>query len=133
MTTYIERDCTFTHEGRTFEAGGAVVTPDSIVAYPGRDGVLTDWHGAILGTWRATSSWRTPHSFVSSRMYQIEANVRGVVYTGRGCGVGMVFRGKRKAGQAPVRTVDGRVLCCGSYSKCTQPAIACVHRVVGDA
>ena len=49
MTTYIETDCTFTHEGRTFEAGGAVVTPDHIIAYPGANGVLTDWHGSAIG------------------------------------------------------------------------------------
>lgn len=95
-TAYIEADCIFRHDGRDFEAGGAVVLPDSIIAYPGPDGVLQDWHGNVLGTWRATSSWPV-RSYIGSRMYQIEARVAGVVYTGRGFGVGMIYRGKRKA------------------------------------
>lgn len=30
-------------------------------------------------------------------MYQIEATVDGITYTGRGAGVGMIYKGKRKA------------------------------------
>lgn len=96
---YVERDCTFTHEGHRYTAGGAVVTPDRIVAYPAAGGVLGDWHGNAIGTWRAVRTWRTPHSYVSSTMSQIEAKVDGVAYTGRGAGIGMVYRGKRRAGQ----------------------------------
>lgn len=90
---YIEQDCTF----KGFEAGGAVVTPDYIVAYPKADGVLGDWHGNPIGTWRTVASWPTPRSYVASRMLQIEATVDGVVYTGRGAGVSMIYKGKRKA------------------------------------
>jgi hypothetical protein len=94
---YIEKDCTFEHEGRTFEAGGAVVTPDRIIAYLGKDGVLTDWHGNKIGTYRVTSTWRTPASYVSSTMHQVYATVDGVTYTGRSAGVGMSFKGRRVA------------------------------------
>ena len=97
---YIETDCVFTIDGAAFESGGAIVTPDFITAYPEKNGMLMDWHGkVVLGTWRATSTWRTPHSYVSSTMSQIEARVGGVIYTGRGAGAGIVFHGKRKAGQ----------------------------------
>jgi hypothetical protein len=94
---YIERDCIWTHEGRGYEAGGAIVTPDHIIAYPAADGVLCDWHGAVLGTWRATSTWKLPRSWMSATMSAITARVGGVTYKGRGCGVGMIYRGKRSA------------------------------------
>lgn len=100
MSTYVETDCTFTHQGRTFSAGGAVVTPDRIVAYLGKRGVLTDWHGSELGTWRAVASWpMTPDRSGTSwgRMFQVEASVGGMVYTGRSQGESMVYSGKRKA------------------------------------
>ena len=93
---YIETDCTIEHEGHKFESGGAVVTETYIIAYPGANGVLNDWHGKPLGTWRAVASWPTPRSFVASRMYQIEARVGGVTYTGRGTGEGMVYKGRVK-------------------------------------
>ena len=109
---YIETNCTFEHGGRTFEAGGAYVTPDRVIAYPGRDetsridprgeatsGPLKDWHGNKIGTWKAVLSWPTPRSYMASRMFQIEAVVNGITYTGRGCGEGMIYKGKRKAGR----------------------------------
>ncbi len=96
---YVEPNCTFEHNGRTFESGGAVVTPERIIAYPRDGGILGDWHGAVIGTWRAITSWSMPRSWFAPRMYQIEATVNGVVYTGRGCGVGMIFKGKRKRGR----------------------------------
>lgn len=92
---YVETNCTFEHENRKFEAGGAVVTPDGIVAYPGKDSVLNDWHGRQIGTYRVLSTWKTPRSFYSSTMSSIEAFVDGVRYVGRGAGVGIIFRGKR--------------------------------------
>src|SRR5262245_10359732 len=95
--TYTETDCTFEFNGQTFEAGGAVVTPERIVAYLDGGCLLTDWHGKVIGSYRVTSSWATPRSYVSSRQYQIEAVVDGVTYTGRSAGVGMIVKGKRKA------------------------------------
>src|SRR5215813_7334229 len=38
MPDYIEKDCTFSHDGRTFEAGGAVVTSELLIAYPAANG-----------------------------------------------------------------------------------------------
>lgn len=97
MSTYVETDCTITHEGHVFTAGGAVVTPERIVAYPTTNGVLSDWHGNALGTWREVASWPIWSDFYT-RMYQIEATVNGVTYTGRGGGLNMIYRGKRKKG-----------------------------------
>jgi len=95
---YVEKDCCFEHEGRKFCSGGAVVTPKHCIAYPGKDGVLNDWHGKPVGTWRSVASWPI-NSWIGSTMHQIEARVDGVLYTGRGFGEGMLYRGKRKAGQ----------------------------------
>lgn len=78
------------------KAGGAAVTPNAIVAYPKANGILGDWHGKPIGTWRAVSTWRTPRSFFPSTMSQIEATVDGITYTGRGAGEGMVYHGSRK-------------------------------------
>lgn len=103
---YVEKDCTFEHEGRKFESGGAVVTPDSATGYPkfdreyvGATGIMCDWHGNTLGTAKIVSRWATPRSVYSSHMYQIESTIDGVKYTGRGNGSGMVWNGKRKAGK----------------------------------
>lgn len=95
-TSYVETDCTFTHEGKTFEAGSAIVTPDCIVAYPGKDGKLCNWHGDVLGTWRETARWRV-NSFMGTHMLQIRAVVNGVAYTGRGFGEGCIYKGRRTA------------------------------------
>lgn len=104
--TYIETNCTFEHEGHAYKSGGAVVTPDYAIAYlkSERTGELvrdlrwfvTDWHGKELGSARITASWSMPHSWVSSRQYQVEAIIDGVTYTGRSMGEGMAWKGKRK-------------------------------------
>src|ERR1700722_10202851 len=91
---YIERDCIIEHEGRKFESGGAIVTPVILIAYPKENGILGDWHGEAIGTWRVLSSWKV-NSYIGSRMYSIEARVNGVRYAGRGFGVGMSLRAKR--------------------------------------
>jgi len=96
---YVEKDCTFTFQGRTFESGGAVVTDQWIIAYPGKDGRLNDWHGQQIGTYRILSTWRTPRSFISSTMSSIECFVNGIRYVGRGAGIGMILRAKRSARQ----------------------------------
>lgn len=93
---YIEKDCTIKHEGRKFTSGGAFVSQDYIIAYPKENGILGDWHGKPIGSWRTVSTWKTPHSFMSSTMSQIEAIVNGKTYTGRGSGVGMIYKGKAK-------------------------------------
>jgi len=96
---YIEKDCTITIDGCSFTAGGAVVTPERLVGYLGKqraDGLrdLNDWHGRWLGTCRITATWRTPRSYLSHVMHQIYATVNGATYTGRCAGDGMLFRGR---------------------------------------
>ena len=111
---YTERDCTIKHEGRTFEAKGAYVDKDHArgyvnftqpiertgtdsrqeLGYKGRQLVITDWHGKPLGYGRIGSSWPI-RSYISDRMYQIYAKINGIEYTGRSCGEGMVWNGKR--------------------------------------
>jgi hypothetical protein len=99
---YVEQDCTFTHEGHSFTAGGALVNANFAVAYLGRDKdsdklILTDWHGKTLSDRvTITSSWPNRNSALSSRMYQVEAWIDGVLFSGRTLGVGMSWRGKRK-------------------------------------
>ena len=94
---YVEADCTVAHAGQSYAAGGAIVTASRIIAYPGPDNVLQDWHGRPLGRWRAVASWRQARR-KPERIYQIEAVVAGVTYTGRGLGQGMIFSGYRKRG-----------------------------------
>jgi hypothetical protein len=98
-TPFVETDCTVTLGGKEFTAGGAEVTDDHCIAYLGEGGTLRSWHGKIIGSYRVLSSWKTPNSYVSSRMCQVEATVNGIVYTGRSAGQGMIFKGRRKAGQ----------------------------------
>lgn len=100
---WVESDCTIEHDGKTFTSGGAVITPDYAVGYAkfesdmfeGVTGDMTDWHGNRLGVARIVSRWQTPRSYVSSHMYQIEACINGVWYTGRCAGSGMIWKGKR--------------------------------------
>lgn len=87
-------------QGKEFAARGASIVGDRAVAYCSKGGVLTEWAGKPIGTWHAVTSWRLPlTAWISDRMYQIEAVIDGRVYTGRGCGEGMVWRGRLKKGR----------------------------------
>lgn len=102
--TDVEADCTITHEGRTYEAGGAVIAAEYAIAYvsaiKGDLAQLTDWHGNPLGAGRVASTWRAdPRCYLTDRWYQIEATLNGVRYTGRSGGAGLVWKGKRTAKQ----------------------------------
>lgn len=100
---YVETDCVIEHEGRKFESGGAVVTDSSAIVYTKSGGILTDWHGNRLGTFRVTSSWRTPRSWVSSHSYAVEARLDafpGVRFIGRTQSTdGMICRLRKAARQ----------------------------------
>lgn len=107
---YVEQDCTITHNGKTYESGGAVITPDYAIGYFGseRTGELvrdrryfvTDWHGKELGSARITARWRMPYNcMVTSHYLQVEATINGVKYTGRTAGESMIWKGKRCAQQ----------------------------------
>jgi hypothetical protein len=94
-----EKNCVFNFKGKTFKSDGAQIIGDHIIAYLGKNGELTAWKGKKIGTYRFVSSWATPNSYISSRMYQVEAMVNGKVYTGRSAGAGMIFKGKIKKGR----------------------------------
>ena len=96
---YVEKDCCFKHENRKFCAGGAIVTPKHLIAYPGENSILKDWHGKTIGTWKSVARWPV-QSWTGSHMHQIEAIVDGVIYTGRGFGENMLYRGRRKSNQS---------------------------------
>lgn len=99
QTPFIEKDCTFTHADQPFTAGGAVVTETHLLAYPGKNGVLNDWHGNPIGTYRVISS--RPAIFFGHRSWQgyryfyMHAHVNGATYSLRGFGEGMIAKGKR--------------------------------------
>lgn len=109
--TYLEQDCVFTHEGRSYESGGAVVTPDFAIGYTkfSRDETLVNgrryapmngtpveilnWHGdQVLGSGWIVRSWRR-FSYLSTFQYQIQACINGVWYTGRTSGNWMIWKG----------------------------------------
>lgn len=96
---YIEKDCTFNHEGKSFEAGGAIVTDDYLIAYPDGKGLLKDWHGNVIGSYRVISSrpavFFGRHSWQGSRYYFMRATVNDAHYSIRGFGIGMIAKGKR--------------------------------------
>jgi hypothetical protein len=94
FNSYVEQDCSLMVHDRTVTAGGAVVTPDLLIAYLGENGVLTDWNGRAIGTYKITHAWRTPNSHVSDKMFQVQATVQGRKYTGRSAGVHMTYRGR---------------------------------------
>jgi hypothetical protein len=83
------------YEGREYAALGSVIEGERIAAYLGKNGQLTKWDGTVIGTYRVTSTWRTPRSYVSSTQSQVYAIVNGRKYTGRSAGEGMLFRGKQ--------------------------------------
>lgn len=105
MSNYIERDCTITHEGRTFTAGGALVNDAYLIAYPSDEVTnhgyaLKDWHGNIIGTWRKVSSWPAVFfgypSWQGGKYYALRARLTdGREYSLRGFGIGMIAKGKR--------------------------------------
>lgn len=95
---FIETDCTITHNGQAFTAGGAVVTQDYLIAYPDKAGQLKDWHGNVIGTYRVISQ-RKPiffghHSWIGDTYYFMRGIVQGREYALRGFGEGMIARGK---------------------------------------
>lgn len=97
-TPFIEDVCTITHQGKLVIAGGAVVTDKYLIAYPDAKGVLKDWHGNQIGTYRVISSrpaiFFGRQSWIGSTYYYMRATVNGIQYSLRGFGEGMVAQGK---------------------------------------
>lgn len=94
---YVEQECTLSHDGHSYTSGGAVVTSERLVAYPGTDGVLKDWHGHQIGKYRVISKRRI-RSWQGSCYYYMHATVGDATYSLRGFGVGMIATGKRIKG-----------------------------------
>lgn len=65
----------------------------------GGTGIVTDFQGKKIGTYVVTSKWKTPKSYVSSTMLQVDARIDGNTYTGRSAGNNMLFNGKLKTGR----------------------------------
>jgi hypothetical protein len=98
------------HEGREYSALGSVVDPERgiVVGYVGKITpagygahvrALTTWDGKTIGAVWPVSSWPTPRSHVSSRMYAYRAEVEGVMYQGRGAGEGMIVKLRKMRGR----------------------------------
>jgi|SRR3989304_7489586 len=89
---YIEKDCIFTHQGKEFESGGAIITDGFIVGYCSSNmKTLTTWHGEFIGHLRISSSWKIK-SYITDRYYQVWTKVNGQWYTGRTAGAGMIAK-----------------------------------------
>lgn len=100
---------TIEHSGRKFSALGSVVDTarGRVSGYVGSGTVpgygshvrpLTSWDGKTrIGVIWPKSSWSTPRSPFSSKMYAYEAEIDGRRYSGRGMGEGMVVHLKRRA------------------------------------
>jgi len=79
IAQYVETDCTIEHDGQTFEAGGAVVTPDLILGYvnePKRQ--VTDWHGTtvllLVTDIRKHSQWVGRNYVTLSHVWAVDVN-----------------------------------------------------------
>ena len=83
--------------GYVADLGGPEKPAGFAVEYP--YGAITEWNGQIIGKVLTYRSWPTPRNYVSSRMYQIEALIDGVIYTGRSGGSGLIWKGKKVKGQ----------------------------------
>ena len=95
-TPYVESDCTFTHEGQTFESGGAMVTDTHLVAYLAKDDVTVQtWKGEPIGKARQTGKWRVD-SHIGTYMHSYRVTLdNGAQYNARGFGKLMVLTGRR--------------------------------------
>jgi hypothetical protein len=87
----------FAFAGVTYTAGGAYVLDTRAGGYMSEDmKAITKGDGMRLGSARIVASWATPKSYVSSRQYQVECVINGVLYTGRTGGGSLLWRGKAK-------------------------------------
>ncbi|MBI2770503.1 MAG: hypothetical protein HYX47_12830 [Burkholderiales bacterium] len=96
----------FEFQGQTFFGAGTTLTEDRVAgAYLAADGLVKSAHGQPIGTYRVTTSWPTPRSWIASRRCHVRAIVKGRTYQGQSWGTGMLFNGRRLA--AELRGVRG--------------------------
>ena len=92
MAAFIEATCVFTHEGRSYEAGGAWIADCTdgysrgvVYVKPQRDGhsdgAVTDWHGNFLAVAEYGPRFQGPFC----RMRCVSFTFDGVRYYGRYC------------------------------------------------
>ena len=97
MACFVEESCTISHEGRTFEAGGAwlcdctdgyrrgvvyaKVTNESPSGVGYSWGVVTDWHGNQI----AKAEFKPTYQGNFCRMRSLSFVVDGVKFSGRWC------------------------------------------------
>ena len=119
-TLYAEGPACFAFQGQTFCADGALVTEDRCAAYLGERGELVDWRGRRIGRYRITARWPTPRSWLAAHMCQVEAHVEGRIYTGRSCGEGMLYRGRRIARQRSMPAAAWQSLLLATRAGCVR-------------
>jgi hypothetical protein len=84
-TPFVETDCTFTFEGRTFESGGSWLIPDKnghlvglLYAYEG-EGCVGTWHGDKKYPARFGRTWK---SNMGDTRQHVVAKIEGRTFSG---------------------------------------------------
>jgi len=104
-TPFVERDCTIEFQGKSFTSGGAMIVGDRAIGYLEKNSEtgkleIRTWHGEKMGNAYIVSTWKLPrYCFISDEMMQVEAYIENKWYTGRTCGIGMLWKGKVKKGR----------------------------------
>lgn len=103
-----ETNCAFVHEGITYTADGALVTPELATVYVRSDGPPTpgklisvsDWQGNHLGFGTVRTTWERYSSILGScRWASVRFAIDGVTYVGRlNWDNGELVRGRRIKG-----------------------------------
>lgn len=99
FTSFVEKKCIVERQGKKYFSNGAVVTEDNLIAYPGENGVLNDWHRNQIGIYGIISSrpaiFFGCKSCFGDKYYYMRAKVNNKFYSIRGFGIGMIATGKR--------------------------------------
>jgi hypothetical protein len=85
----LENECV--SRGRSYDSRRAYVKEDAAVGYftftheSAGIGVMTTWHGEVIGSARVTARWKvTPPAWPNAReIYQVEAVIQGRRFVGR--------------------------------------------------
>lgn len=113
IETIVEQNCIIEHNGQNYEAMGAIVSPERLIAYIGKPlrnnyygepettenfkyphYEVTDWHGNRIGKCQVTSRWLTGRLFRTMMFSVIITLDNGLFYKGRTQGQGMIVKAK---------------------------------------